>query len=77
MVVLYMDLIYTKSAEILDNGDWLWLYHIYSENSYALQFYFDIFRLPKGATLYFYNEEKDMILGAFTSENNHEYQHVK
>jgi hypothetical protein len=58
------------SPILLENGNKLWLYNIRSANAYAMQFYFDRFKLPKGATLFFYNEEKDMILGAFTEENN-------
>jgi hypothetical protein len=58
------------SPVILSNGNKLWLYNVKSENAYAMQFYFDKFRLPAGATLYFYNEEKDMVLGAFTNDNN-------
>ncbi len=58
------------SPVLLSNGNNLWLYNVKSENAYAMQFYFDKFRLPAGATLYFYNEEKDMVLGAFTKDNN-------
>ena len=49
------------SPILLENGNKLWLYNIRSANAYAMQFYFDRFKLPKGATLFFYNEEKDMI----------------
>jgi len=60
----------SSSPVILSNGNKLWLYHVQSETAYAMQFYFDSFSIPQGATLFFYNEEKDMVLGAFTSANN-------
>jgi lysyl endopeptidase len=66
-----MDINLTETSSVtLGDGRRLWLYHVQSENAYAMQFYFDRFNIPKGATLFFYNEEKDMVLGSFTSENN-------
>lgn len=48
----------------------LWLLPVTSATAYGMQFYFSKFHLPEGATLYLYNQDKTMILGAFTSENN-------
>jgi len=55
---------------ILNDSSKLWTLKIESSTAYALEFYFDNFKLPDGATLYFYNEDKTMVLGAFTSANN-------
>jgi hypothetical protein len=56
--------------EMQPDGSKLWLLKISSPSAFGMQFYFNKFRLPFGATLFFYNEDKTMILGAFTSENN-------
>jgi len=56
--------------ETLSNNGRLWLLPIHSASAYGMQFYFNKFRLPFGATLFFYNEDRTMILGAFTSDNN-------
>jgi hypothetical protein len=53
----------------VDNGS-IWLLEIASNDSEGFQFLFDDFYLPKGCQLFFYNEEKDMYLGAFTYKNN-------
>ena len=53
-----------------DNGDELWILNIKSDDAEGYQFLFDKFYLPEHCKLYFYNEEKNMTLGAFTSENN-------
>ena len=56
--------------EVQPDGSKLWLLRINSPSAFGMQFYFSKFKLPFGATLYFYNEEKTMVLGAFTSDNN-------
>ncbi|WP_223558335.1 T9SS type A sorting domain-containing protein [Chryseobacterium lathyri] len=43
---------------------------ITSDNAQSLQAYFKNYNLPKGATLFLYDNEGEMILGAFTSNNN-------
>lgn len=48
----------------------LWLIQVESTTSYGMQFYFDKFKLPPGATLFFYNADTSTILGAYTSINN-------
>lgn len=52
-----------------DDSVKVWLLEVESETAYGMQFYFDEFNLPNEAALYFYNEEKTMVLGAFTSDN--------
>ncbi len=55
---------------ILNDSSKLWTLKIESSTAYALQFYFDKFKLPDGATLYFFKEDKTIAFGAFTSANN-------
>ena len=54
----------------LPNGDKLWRLRIESRNAKSLNFNFDAYQLPPGASLHIYNPEKTEFLGAFTSENN-------
>jgi len=56
------------------DGHNLWLYQIESDNAYSLQIYFRKFKLPNGARLFLYNEDRSMILGAFTSSNNKQHE---
>lgn len=52
-----------------DSGK-LWLLQIESSTAYGMQFYFDKFKLPDGARLYIFNNDKTMLLGGYTSNNN-------
>jgi hypothetical protein len=52
----------------LDNGDKLWLLKIHSENAYSINLIYNHFRLSKDSKFFIYNEDKSMILGAFTPE---------
>jgi lysyl endopeptidase len=64
----------------LDNsGSWetlkkgrLWRLAIQSEGSFSLNFIFDDFFIPEGATLHFYGEERSQLLGPYNHENNNE-----
>lgn len=60
--------------ETLPNGDKLWRLAIASEGAFSMNFLFDDFFLPEGATLFMYNENYEEILGAFTAENNKAYR---
>ncbi len=61
-----------------EDGTWMnniegfdvWKIQIVSEGAYSLNLIFDDFILAEGARLFLYNEEKDYLLGAFTSVNN-------
>ena len=61
--------------DTLNNGYLLWRLKIISPTAYGLKLYFDRFRLPYGAELYIYNDDRSVILGAMTSQNNK--QHYK
>jgi len=54
----------------LPNGDRIWRTSIQSVGAYSLNFVFEEFNLPEGATLFLYNSDKTQKIGAFTSENN-------
>jgi len=55
---------------ILENGDRIWRIKFQSKDALSLNFIFDKFRLPQGAKLYLYNDNKTDLLGAYTSANN-------
>jgi hypothetical protein len=74
--VISTDIDLTADVEPIEmEGGRLWLYHIFSATAHGLQVYFDDFILPKGGRLYVYNEAKDLILGAFTEQNNNTKRH--
>ncbi len=56
--------------DVLDNGDKLWRVALYSQGAYTLNLTFNQYELPPGAQLFVYNQEKSMVLGAFTEYNN-------
>ncbi len=55
---------------ILPDGSRLWKLAIHSPGAYSIHLVFSEYILPKGARLFVYNENRDHILGAFTSRNN-------
>lgn len=56
--------------ETLKNGDRIWRIKIQSSQALALAFLYDDFFIPVGASLYMYDENREQILGAYTSRNN-------
>ncbi|EDP70813.1 lysyl endopeptidase precursor [Flavobacteriales bacterium ALC-1] len=54
----------------LENGDKIWRMSYTSKNAYTLNFMFDVFKIPVGAKLYVYNDEKNDLLRPFTHHNN-------
>jgi hypothetical protein len=54
----------------LENGDRIWRLVISSPNALSLNFIFDDFFLPDGASVYLYNNDKSDLLGAYTSAQN-------
>lgn len=53
--------------DTLSNGDKIWRLKIHSQNAFSINLIYDDFWLPEGADFFVYNEDKSMILGAFTS----------
>jgi len=54
----------------LSNGSRVWVMNILSNGAKTMNFIFDEFHLPKGSKLYFYNDQKTDLLGAYTSSQN-------
>ncbi len=54
----------------LDNGDRIWRINIVSKGAKTLNFIFNTYDVPKGATLYVYNDDRSDLLGAYTSTFN-------
>ena len=54
----------------LPNGDNLWLLKIHSSDAFSINLIYDHFRLGKDSKFFIYNEDKTMILGAFTPETS-------
>lgn len=59
------------STTYLPDGTKVWRVKIHSENALSLNLIFDKYHLADGAQLFIYTPDKHQILGAFTSENNH------
>lgn len=56
--------------ETLSNGDRIWRIRISSPGALSLNFVFSDFRLPEGAHVHIFNEDRSMAIGAYTAENN-------
>ena len=69
---IYVDHDFNEVGEwtTLDNGDRIWRMAYTSKNAYSLNFMFDVFKIPEGAKLYVYNNERDDLLRPFTHHNN-------
>lgn len=65
-----LDLNNSGTWENLPNGDRVWRLKIQSKGANSLNLIFNNFFMPQGAELYLYNENKDYIIGAFTTLNN-------
>lgn len=67
-----VDISLTNSGrwDTLTNRDKIWRIKITSQTAYSIQLFFDDFFLSEDAELYVYNEDKSMVLGAFTNLNN-------
>lgn len=60
--------------DTLKNGDKIWRLKIFSKGAFSVNLIYDDFWLPEGAQFFVYNEDKSMILGAFTSDvSNNSY----
>ena len=54
----------------LENGDRIWRLLVTSPGALSLNFIFDDFFIPEGAKLYLYSDDRDDLLGAYTSIQN-------
>ncbi len=57
---------------VLANGDRIWRIKVASKNALSLNFIFDQFYMPEGASVYLYSENHKKVLGAYTSVQNQE-----
>jgi lysyl endopeptidase len=56
------------------NGHTVWRISIHSPGAYALNVIFSKYHLPEGARLFLFDPDKNVVLGAFTNENNKPYK---
>ena len=54
----------------LENGDRIWRLLVSSPGALSLNFIFDDFYIPEGGKLYLYSDDKEELLGAYTSIQN-------
>ena len=52
----------------LPEGGNMWLLKIHSADAFSINLIYDHFKIGKGSKFYVYNEDKKMVLGAFTPE---------
>ena len=58
----------------LDNGDRIWRIRFQSKNAITMNFLFEDYYVPRGASVYLYNNDKSDLLGSYThAENNEEH----
>lgn len=71
---VYTRIDFFRSAQKIETGndEKVWLLKIESEKAEGYQLIFSKFKMAKGAKLFVYNEDRSMLLGSFTSENNRE-----
>ncbi|MDR0829522.1 MAG: hypothetical protein LBN95_05355 [Prevotellaceae bacterium] len=67
-----VNLDFKASATVENIGDTgkIYLLELVSPTAYALQVYFDKFKLPKGSRMFIYDSNRTEFLGSFTHENN-------
>ena len=57
----------------LPDGGRLWRMRLASEGTTSLHLVYDDFWMPEGAQLFLYNDDRSVVLGAFTQRNNKPY----
>lgn len=56
--------------DTLQDGRIIWRLKIRSDSAFSINLIFDRFFIPLGGSMFVYNENKSMVLGAFTEKNN-------
>jgi len=51
----------------LSDGSRVWRINIISKGAKTLNFVFDTYRIPRGASIYLYNDDRSDVLGAYTN----------
>jgi PKD repeat protein len=65
-----IDLIAEGTKTIIAGRGYIWRYRIESSNTFSLGIFFSKFRIPEGAKIFIYNDDRTQVAGAFTSKNN-------
>ena len=60
--------------ETLGDSSRIWRLRIESIGAYSINLVYRNFWMPPGAKFYIYNEDQSMVIGAFTEDNNKEYE---
>lgn len=68
-----IDLKQAAGQHELSDGQHVWRLRIVSSGARALRLIYDDFRVPPSAKLYIYNDERQVVRGAFTNRNNKPY----
>ncbi len=69
-VPVNLDFKAAATVKMLGDSGKVYLLELTSPSAYALQIYFDAFKLPKGARMFIYDRDRTMFLGSFTHRNN-------
>ncbi len=67
-----LGIINSGTWDTLATGDKVWRIRIESAGAFSINLIFNRFYLPTGSSLFVYNEDKSMIIGAFTEKNNND-----
>ena len=67
-----IDFFESGTAEVLDNGDIIWRLRLQSDDAVGMKVYFNDFYIPEESNLLIYSDQYDMVIGPFTSDNNHQ-----
>ncbi len=62
------------TLDVLPNGDHVYRLGIFSKGAKTLNFVFNKYQVPTGATIYLYNDDKTDLLGAYTNVFNRQDQ---
>ena len=54
----------------LEDGSMIWMLEFESVGAFSLNIIYDIFDIPDGAEFFVYSDDREMVLGAFTSFNH-------
>lgn len=60
----------SATHDVLKDGSQIWRFGVESKGALIVNFMFGMYKLPKGALLYVYNEDKTHVIGGFNDFNN-------
>ncbi len=62
------------STAVPEANGTIWRYRVEGENARSIQIFFSSYKLPDGAKVFIYNDERTALFGAFTERNNNARQ---